>query len=151
NCDGVTTPCDYKHIADGDAIDEVGEIMANIDTLVTNQFPAALSSKFLGAGAVNAFTVHGDDAPTFYLAKKGSGGGMLGQTDADTRDFERTAPLLTAVNPYTGNTDNLMVRMADQTGMKALHMFTTGDPTRNATFVFFANADYFLTVFPAST
>jgi len=43
------------------------------------------------------------------------------------------------------------VRMADQTGMKALHMITTGDPARNATFVLFADADYFITDFPAST
>jgi hypothetical protein len=41
--------------------------------------------------------------------------------------------------------------MADQTGMKALHMLTTGDPARNATFVLFADANYFLTDFPAST
>jgi hypothetical protein len=44
-----------------------------------------------------------------------------------------------------------MVRMADQTGMKALHMITTGDPTRNPTFVLFGDADYFITDFPAST
>jgi hypothetical protein len=150
NCDGVVTPCVYQHIADGDLIDEVGEINANIDTLVAAQFPS-LNTKFLAAGAPNAFTVHGDDAPTFYLAKKGAGGGMLGQTDPDTREFERSMAGLTAVNPYTGAADNLMVRMADQTGMKALHMFTTGDPTRNATFVYFADANYFLTDFPAST
>jgi len=41
--------------------------------------------------------------------------------------------------------------MADQTGMKALHMFTAGDPARNGTFVFFADANYFITDFPAST
>ena len=38
--------------------------------------------------------------------------------------------------------------MADQTGMKALHMFTTGDPARNAPFVLFADPNYFLTDFP---
>jgi len=59
--------------------------------------------------------------------------------------------VLTNLNPYTGATDNLMVRMADQTGMKALHMITTGDPTRNPTFVLFGDADYFITDFPAST
>jgi hypothetical protein len=30
-------------------------------------------------------------------------------------------------------------------------MITTGDPVRNATFAFFANADYFVTDFPTST
>jgi hypothetical protein len=41
--------------------------------------------------------------------------------------------------------------MADQTGMKALHMFTTGDPARNATFAFFGDPNYFITDFPSST
>ena len=41
--------------------------------------------------------------------------------------------------------------MADQVGMKAMHMFTTGDPSRNPTFVYFADPDYFISDFPAST
>jgi hypothetical protein len=105
----------------------------------------------LGAASPYAFTVHGDDAPTFYLAKKGTGGGQLGQTDPVAREFERDMAKLTAMNPYTGATDPLLVRMADQTGMKALHMITTGDPVRNASFVLFADANYFLTDFPANT
>jgi hypothetical protein len=142
-CDGVTTPCVYGP-------NEVGEINANIDTLVQHQFPA-LAAQFLGSAAPNAFTVHGDDAPTFYLAKKGTGGGPLAQTDPATRSFERQMADLTAVNPYTSLTDRLLVRMADQAGMKALHMFTAGDPARNATFVYFGDPDYFLTDFPSST
>ncbi|HVO96144.1 MAG TPA: hypothetical protein VMT22_25030, partial [Terriglobales bacterium] len=143
NCNGVKTPCVY-------GTNEVGEINANIDTLIQHQF-AALAGQFLGAAAPNAFTVHGDDAPTFYLAKKGTGGGQLAQTDPLARDFERNLANLTALNPYTSATDKLLVQMADQTGMKTLHMFTTGDPVRNASFVFFADANYFLTDFPAST
>jgi len=143
NCDGIHTPCVYGP-------NEVGEINANIDTLVSDQFPT-LAAKFLGASAPNAFTVHGDDAPTFYLARKGTGGGALAQTDALTREFEQSIGGLTAVNPYTGATDRLLVRMADQTGMKLLHMFTAGDPARNPSFVFFADANYFITDFPAST
>jgi hypothetical protein len=139
-CDGVNTPCDWTG--------QVGELNANIDTLVTHQFPD-LAAKFLATGAPNTFTVHGDDAPPFYLAKVGSG--PLGQTDPDTRQFEREVAGLTALNPYTGATDKVMAQMADQTGMQALHMITTGDPARNATFTFFADADYFLTDFPTST
>ncbi len=144
SCDGVTTPCDWT------TNNQVGELNANIDTLVSNQFPA-LASRFLGSSAPNAFTVHGDDAPTFYLARKGTGGGPLGQTDPDTRSFEQQIANLTAVNQYTGATDRLLYRMADQTGMKAFHMVTTGDPARNAQFVFFGDANYFLTDFPSST
>jgi len=143
HCDGVTTPCVYGP-------NEVGEITVNIDTLVTQQFPT-LAAQFLGSSAPNAFTVHGDDAPPFYLAKLGAGGGTLPQTDPLTREFERNIADLTAVNPYTGLTDNLMVRMADQTEMKALHMISTGDPNRNATFVFFGDPNYFITDFPSST
>jgi hypothetical protein len=141
-CDGVNTPCTYANI---------GEINANIDTLVTNEFPS-LASTFLSGP--NAFTVHGDDAPTFYLSRKsGDAGpiGPLGQTDPDTRNFERNIATLTAVNSYTGNTDTLLYRMADQAGMQALHMMTTGDPARNPTFVLFANDDYYITDFPSST
>jgi len=68
-----------------------------------------------------------------------------------TRSFERTIANLTAVNPYTRFTDRLMVRMADQTGMKARHMVTTGDPARNPSFVYFADPNYFITDFPAHT
>jgi arylsulfatase A-like enzyme len=140
NCDGIRVPCDWTG--------QVGEINANIDTLVAHQFPS-LAAQFLGAPAANAFTVHGDDAPTFYLARKGRG--ALAQTDALTREFERSIAKLTAVNPYTGTTDRLLAQMADQTGMKAVHMFTSGDPARNATFVLFADPNYFITDFPAST
>jgi hypothetical protein len=140
DCDGVTTPCDWTN--------QVGEINSNIDTLVTHQFPD-LAAKFLASSGPDTFTVHGDDAPPFYLAKKGVG--ALGQTDPDTRQFERTIAGITAVNPYTGATDPLLTQMVDQTGMKALHMFTTGDPARNAQFTFFADADYFITDFPTST
>ena len=140
-CDGVTTPCIYGP-------NEVGEINTNVDTLIAQQFPT-LAAQFLGTAAPNAFTVHGDDAPPFYLARKG--GGPLTQTDPATRDFERTIANLTAVNPYTGATDTLMTQMADQAGMKAMHMYAAGDPARNATFFYFADPNYFITDYPAST
>lgn len=141
-CDGITTPCDWTG--------QVGEINANIDTLVQNQFPT-LAGQFLGSGAPNAFTVHGDDAPTFYLAKVGAGGGQLAQNDPLNREFERDAAKLTAVNPYTGTTDQLMAAMADQAEMKLLHMYTAADPNRNASFAYFGDPNYFLTDFPSST
>ncbi|HVR08887.1 MAG TPA: alkaline phosphatase family protein [Thermoanaerobaculia bacterium] len=139
NCDGVKTPCVW---------DKVGEVDVNIDTLVANQFPS-LAAQFLGSTSPDVFTVHGDDAPPFYLAN--FGGGPLGQTDPLTRQFERSMAQLTAVNPYTGATDHLLVQMGDQTEMKALHMITTGDPARNATFVFFGDPTYYITDFPSST
>ena len=145
-CDGVTTPCAW-------ASNQIGEIDINIDTLMTNEAPA-VASAFLGAGAPDSFTVHGDDAPTFYLSRvSGTAGplGALAQTDPETRIFERAAAALTVTNLFTGNTDSLLYQMADQTGMQALHMFTTGDPARNPVFAYFANDDYFVTDYPSST
>jgi hypothetical protein len=142
-CDG--TPgnyCDYT------TNNQIGEIQVNIDTAVQTEFPS-LYTTFLGSGAPDNFTVHGDDAPTFYLSKRSVG--ALSQTDPDTRNFERTIAGLTEVNPYTGNTDNLLAFYADQAGMKAIHMLTTGDPGRSPTFVFFGDPDYYITDYPTST
>jgi len=103
-CDGVTTPCVY-------GANEVGEINANIDTLVANHFPS-LKAKFLDANHPYAFTVHGDDAPPFYLAKVGVG--PLGQLDPVTREFEQAIANLTAINPYTLATDRDGAAFKDQ-------------------------------------
>jgi hypothetical protein len=140
-CDGTPgNPCNWTG--------QIGEIDYNIDTAVQNQFPS-LFNTFLASSGPDTFTVHGDSAPPFYLARKGAG--PLAQTDADVRTFERTIAGLTAVNPFTGNTDMVLAQYADQTGMKAMHMFTSGDLPRNGTFVFFGDPDYFITDFPTST
>ncbi len=144
SCDGVTVACDWDSLQNGHP--RVGELNGNIDTLVQNQYPA-LAAQFLGASAPNAFTVHGDDAPTFYLAKKGANGGQLAQNDPLNREFERSVANLTAVNKYTGATDKLMVAMADQAEMKLLHMWAAADPNRNASFAYFADPNYFLADF----
>ncbi len=155
-CDGVTTPCTYPPPAGQTA--GIGEVNINIDSLVTSEQPA-LGSMFVMGNHTNPsapydFTVHGDDAPAFYLSRVGADAGTTGplaQTDPVARQFERAAGTFTALNPYTGNTDSLLFKMADQTGMKAIHMFTTGDPARNPTFTYFADDDYFITDFPTST
>jgi hypothetical protein len=50
---------------------------------------------------------------------------------------------LTAVNPYTGQTDHITAALADPVAMKTLHMITA-DPQRTPTFTMFAQPDYFL-------
>jgi hypothetical protein len=158
-CDGTAGNfCTYPPV--GSALSGIGEIQLNIDLLVTAEQPALGSQFVMGnktnPGAPFDFTVHGDDAPTFYLSRVVAGDagqptGALGQTDPVTRQFERAAATFTAVNPYTGSTDNLLFKMADQAGMKAVHLFTTADLARNPTFVYFADDDYFITDFPSST
>ena len=140
NCDGVTVPCQYD-------TNQIGEVNANIDTLFNEQAPGVSVSGHRADGSpIFNFTVHGDDAPTFYLS------GNPDSASAAVRNFERAAAGLTAANPYTGETAHtLMQAMADREEMKALHMYTNGDPLRDPTFTYFADPSYFLTDFPTST
>ncbi len=155
NCDGVNVPCTYPPPAGQTS--GLGEVDENIDTLMSSEQPAVASQFVMGnhanPGAPYDFTVHGDDAPTFYLSRvAGDAGptGPLAQTDPVTRSFERAAAQLNVLNPYNGNTDPLLFKMADQTGMAAIHMMTTGDPVRNPTFVYFADDDYYIADFGLS-
>ena len=50
---------------------------------------------------------------------------------------------LTAVNPYTGQTDNITATLADPVEMDLLHMITA-DPQRTPTLTMFGQPDYFL-------
>ena len=118
-CDGVTTPCVY-------GTGQIGEINTNMAGLLATQ-----------QNVTTPFKVHSDDAPTVYIT------GNPSNTDPTTRAFERATGQLTAVNPYTGNTDVLTRAMADPAEMKLLHM-VTADPARTPTFTWFANPDYFL-------
>jgi hypothetical protein len=116
NCDGVTVPCTYKN---------VGEIDADIDRLLLTE-----------RNNNTPFAIHFDDAPTFYIV------GNPGQTDPLTRALEHDVSKLTAVNPITGNTDQLTARLADIAEQKLLHM-KTASPARDMTFTLFGNDDYF--------
>ncbi len=158
-CDGTTGNfCSYP--APGDAGAGLGEVNINIDQLLTSEQPSFSTNFVMGnktnPGAPYDFTVHGDDAPTFYLSRVVAGDagqptGALGPTDPVTRQFERAAGAFTALNPYTGNTDSLLFKMADQAGMMAVHMYEASDLARNPTFAYYANDTYFITDFPTST
>jgi hypothetical protein len=116
-CNGVTTPCSYSLL---------GEVNGNLAGLLATQ-----------QGITTPFTVHSDMAPTVYIT------GNPSRTDAVTRSFGRALGQLTAVNPYTGTTDDLTAALADPVAMKTLHMITA-DPQRTPTLTMFAHPDYFL-------
>ena len=118
-CDGVTTPCTYGK-------NQIGEINTNLAGLLATQ-----------QGITTPFTAHSDDAPTIYIT------GNPARDASVTRTFERATGQLTAVNPYTGNTDTLSKFLADPVEMKILHM-VTADPARTPTFTMFADPNYFL-------
>jgi len=124
NCDGVNVPCTYS---------QIGEVAANIKQLILNQ-----------TGITTPFTVHSDSAPNFYIT------GNPSQTSSTTRNLERAAGTVTAVNPYSGNTEVVSNFLADQAEMGLLHMITA-DPKRDPTFTMFAKPDYFLSTFPPTT
>jgi hypothetical protein len=121
-CDGVTTTCNYNR---------VGEINADLRRMVYTQ-----------TGDAAVFSVHSDDAPTVYV--NGTPAQPLrDQTDPVVRNLEREMAGLHWLNPYTGvDESNIMVALADHTGMKTLHM-VTADPFRTPTFTPFADPDWF--------
>ena len=122
DCDGVTTPCTYNR---------VGEINADLRRMVSTQF-----------GDSTLFSVHSDDAPTVYV-NGSSTQPLRDQTDPVVRNLEREMAQLSWLNPYTGAVENnIMVALADHTGMKTLHM-VTADPFRTPTFTPFADPDWF--------
>src|SRR6266542_4719990 len=121
-CDGVTTACNYNR---------VGEINADLRRMVYTQF-----------GDSTLFSVHSDDAPTVYV-NGSSVQPIRDQTDPVVRNLEREMAGLNWLNPYTGQVENnIMVALADHTGMKTLHM-VTADPFRTPTFTPFADPDWF--------
>jgi hypothetical protein len=124
NCDGVNVPCTYA---------KIGEVAGNIKALISTQ-----------TGITTPFTVHSDSEPNFYIT------GNPSQTDPTTRNLERAAGTVTAVNPYSGVTEVVSNYLADQAEMGLLHMITA-DPKRDATFTMFAKPDYFLSTFPGPT
>src|SRR5712692_7792161 len=121
-CDGVTTACNYNR---------VGEINADLRRMVRTQ-----------SGDTTVFSVHSDDAPTVYVNGT-STQPLRDQTDPVVRNLEREMAQLNWLNPYTNVVENnIMVALADHTGMKTLHMITA-DPFRTPTFTPFADPDWF--------
>ena len=117
-CDGVTLPCTYSH-------GQLGELNANMAGLLATE-----------QGNTTPFKVHSDDAPTVYI------NGNPASNDAVTRKFEQDSARLTASNPRTAASDQLMQRLGNAIEMKLLHM-VTADAARTPTFTFFGNPDYF--------
>ena len=129
-CDGVTTPCAYNR---------VGEINADLRRMVYTQ-----------SGDSTLFSVHSDDAPTVYVNGTPSQP-IRDQTDPVVRNLEREMAGLSWLNPYTNTVENnIMVALADHTGMQTLHM-VTADPFRTPTFTPFADPNWFFFATGGST
>jgi hypothetical protein len=135
-CDGIHVACTYVRLpagCDGDSVPcattNLGEVGVDMRSLLLTEAPTF---------AVPAFSVHSDDAPTVYIK------GNPGPVDPTTRAFEQTSAALVAFDPIVGGNVPLMKAMGDPAEMALLHMITK-DPARTPTFVYFANADFFIT------
>ena len=124
-CDGVKVPCVYT-MGNTSVIGELTTDMTGL--LATEPTPPVTTG----------FDITFDMAPSFYVDGQPAAGDSL------ARQFEKAAAGLTAVNPRTGATDKLIAAMADPVELKLLHMIT-GDPSRDATFTFFGDPDYYFT------
>ena len=120
NCDGVTVACTYA---------KIGEVSGNIKGLIATQNPTLPTTP--------TFLVHSDSAPNFYINTNPD------STNSITRNYERAAGTVTAINPYTGVTEVVDNYLADRAEMQLLHM-RTADPARDSSFTMFAKPDYFL-------
>jgi hypothetical protein len=101
-------------------------------------------------GDSTTYSVHFDDAPTTYVFGT-SAQPLRSQTDPIVRNLEREMSQLSWLNPYTGVVENnIMVALADHTGMKTLHMITA-DPLRTPTFTPFADPNWFFFATSAAT
>jgi hypothetical protein len=130
SCNGSTGNfCTYNTNNASPNGNSLGEITANIQSLLGEVDP---SLNFTNT----PFDIHFDMAPAFYISGQPATGSPI------ARQFEQDAAKLTAVNPITGNTDQLARGLVDPVGMKFLHMIT-GDPLRTPTFVMFGDPDYF--------
>lgn len=127
-CDGVTIPCVYNHIPNSTSTRNaanIGEVSVNLSRLLNTE-----------TGNTTVFSMHSDLAPTFYLNNDPA------QTASATRQLERDVAGLTTYNPYKGITETLVDYIADQAGMKMLHMVTS-DSDRTPNFVAFQKGDYY--------
>ncbi len=126
-CDGVTTPCDWQHVACAAncPANDVGEINVNLRGLLATE-----------RGNTTPFDLHSDMAPAFYLR------GDPARDAAVTRAFGRDLGALSATDPFSGRTEPLTDKLIDRVGMSTLHM-VTGDPLRTPTLVDFLDPDYF--------
>jgi hypothetical protein len=86
------------------------------------------------------FTVHSDDAPTFYV------NGNPSRTDPTVRSLEHSLSSLNEPDPYVNNgqSEPIVVNLADSVEEKTLHM-VNADPRRTPTFTMFGNDDFFFT------
>jgi hypothetical protein len=108
---------------------QIGEVNANLVPLLPAGEPA--------------FTVHNDDAPTFYV------NGQPERTNPALRKLEQDLGTATAPDPYKNAVTPIAERLADTVEEQTLHMVNS-DPKRTPTFTMFGDPDFFFQATPFS-
>ena len=117
-CDGVTVAC---HYANG----QIGELQANVKGLLSTT--ASVNTAFDVEPQGASIYVHGNPA----------------SDDPAVRQLERDTASMTGNNPYSGVTNEKIVKyQAGRVEQRILHM-QTGDPLRTPTYTMFPVPDYF--------
>jgi hypothetical protein len=138
NCDGA------KITDDGSTV--VPDVYCTYGTNGVGEIDVNLNGLVAAAGDSTQFAIHFDDAPTVYVPEQPA------SSDASVRKLERTMASLSAVNPHTGLSESLLGTgmgpdlqgaLVDSAAQKLLHMNTTADTNRSATFTFFGNPNFF--------
>ncbi|MGN6797897.1 MAG: hypothetical protein ACTHKS_07075 [Gaiellaceae bacterium] len=108
---------------------QIGEVNANLGALLPAGEPA--------------FTVHNDDAPTFYV------NGQPERTSPALRKLEQDIASATAPDPYKNTVTPIAERLADTVEEQTLHMVNS-DPKRTPSFTMFGDPDFFFQATPFS-
>jgi hypothetical protein len=120
NCNGIVIPCTYTR---------KGEVDADLSKVYYTEFNNS-----------TLFSVHSDDAPTFYV------NGNQAQTSTTVRTLEQQAAAMLGFDLDAGTagmTNNVTQALADRAEEHLLHMLSN-DPARSPDFTLFGNPDYFL-------
>jgi hypothetical protein len=143
--------CDGAKIVNGAVVPDVP---CTYGTNGVGELDYDLNDNVVAAGVTTPFTIHFDDAATVYVQ------GAPGPSDPTVRQLEKTMAGLSAVNPHTGLSESLLGTglglelqgaIVDPVAQKLLHMNTVADPTREPTFTFFGNPNFFLESPPTIT
>jgi len=104
-----------------------GELGANINGLLSAE-----------TNNTTPFSLEADTAPEFYVT------GNPGYDASSVRSLEHAVASLTAGNPYSGNTHEVITNyLADPVEEAILH-YVNADPARTPTFSMFAKPDYYV-------
>jgi len=143
---GAPSPAD----CDGAKIEKNGNVVLDVPcTYGTNgvgELDINLGGLTANAGDPTLYSIHFDDAATTYV------NGQPLSSSSTVRMLEKTMAGLSAVNPHTGLSENLLGTglgsdlqgaIVDPAAMQLIHMNTVADPNREPSFTFFGNPNFF--------